>query len=432
MTPVDAPKAVKNIAVIGSGYVGLTTGACMAKLGHSVICADVDERKVQSLNMGKIPIMEDGLQELVTEGLASGRLAFVLGAANAVSEAEFVFLCLPTPQGEDGRADLTYLLTAAGQIREVLAPGSIVINKSTVPVGSAERVAEVLGRDDVYVASNPEFLREGTAVHDFFNPDRIVLGADSVDVAARVAELYDEIDAPKLLESTATAELIKYASNAFLAAKISFANSISNMCEAVGANAHEVLRGMGYDKRIGKQFLNPGPGWGGSCFPKDVYALINTAESAGYDFELLKAVIKANDAQNELMVSKTLELVGGNLNGKTVAAWGLAFKAGTDDTRQSPAIRVIDSLTALGARVRAYDPGTNAPVKGVEIAPDALTACDGADVLVVLTEWPEFKKISLNEVGGRMAQKRILDTRNILRLNDLNKYGFDYLSVGHS
>jgi len=421
-----------TVAVIGTGYVGLTTGACFAKLGHSVICADIIPAKVASLKRGEIPILEDGLEELVREGLDNGRLSFVLGAAEAAKECDFAFMCLPTPQDDDGSADLSYLLTAASQIASVLPAGAIVVNKSTVPVGSAQRVALALQRGDVQVASNPEFLREGTAVHDFFHPDRVVLGGSTPEVTARLALLYKPIDAPILCESTATAELIKYASNSFLATKISFANSISNLCEAVGADAHEVLRGMGYDERIGKKFLNPGPGWGGSCFPKDVYALIKSAEDAGYEFNLLKAVIDANDVQTDLMIQKLSDLLDGKIAGATIAAWGLAFKAGTDDTRQSPAIRIIDHLVELGATVRAYDPGTSRPLDGVEVCSNALSTCEGADILVVLTEWPEFANVPLRDVASRLANKRLLDTRNIISIDELEKYGFTYSSVGHA
>lgn len=426
------PVKGRRVAVIGSGYVGLTTGACLAMLGHEVVCADVDAAKVKRLGEGKIGIVEEGLHELVAAGLDSGHLKFVLGAEQAARNCEFAFMCVPTPQSDDGQADLSYLLGAAAEIRQALPPGSVVVNKSTVPVGSAEKVSAVLGRTDVAVASNPEFLREGTAVEDFLHPDRIVIGSSKLEVAAQVASLYDGIDAPVLLESTATAELIKYASNAFLATKISFANSISNLCEAVGADAHEVLRGMGYDRRIGRQFLNPGPGWGGSCFPKDIYALINTAETAGYELDLLKAVIKANDKQNELMIAKITTLLGGSVAGATVAVWGLAFKAGTDDTRQSPAIRIVDRLTELGARVQAFDPGTSASVQGVEVCDNALAACENADILVVLTEWPEFAQVSLVDVARRLSQRRLLDTRNIVSLDALKLHGFTYLSVGHS
>jgi UDPglucose 6-dehydrogenase len=300
-----------------------------------------------------------------------------------------------------------------------------------VPVGSAQKVAEVIGRSDVQIASNPEFLREGTAVKDFFRPDRIVIGAETPEVARRVAELYSGVRVPKLLVSTATAELIKYASNAFLATKISFANSIASLCEAVGANANEVLEGMGRDDRIGSSFLKPGPGWGGSCFPKDTFALMNIAKSAGYDFELLDAVIRANEVQTRSMVQKVRELLGGRIEGATIAVWGLAFKAGTDDTRQSPALSVIQQLLEHGAKVRAYDPAVKHTDADIELVDDALSACDDADMLVVLTEWPEFSHVPLSEVGERLSSRRLLDTRNVIDLGALNDEWFNYQSVGN-
>ncbi len=420
-----------TVAVIGTGYVGLTTGACFAALGHNVICADVVPEKIERLSRGEIPIVEAGMEELVASGITSGRLRFVLGAANAAENCDFAFMCLPTPQGADGSADLSYLLAATSEIAPVLPSGAIVVNKSTVPVGSAGEVAEVLGRDDIAVASNPEFLREGTSVVDFFNPDRIVIGAPNLAVATQVAKLYEAIDAPKLLVDTATAELIKYASNAYLAAKISYANTIANLCEAVGANAHEVLGGVGLDSRIGKKFLNPGPGWGGSCFPKDVFALRNIAEGAGYDFKLLDAVVAANEEQLDRMVRKVETIVGGELAGAKIAIWGLAFKAGTDDMRESPAIKIIERLISAGAHVTAYDPAATKQIAGVARATSALDACRGADALVVLTEWPEFGEVSLDAVASALAHKRVVDTRNMLDTTELATLGFTYDSVGY-
>jgi UDPglucose 6-dehydrogenase len=420
-----------KVAVIGTGYVGLTTGACLAKLGHEVICADILPEKVASLQAGIIPILEEGLEELVQDGLANKRLKFVLGAKQAVRECDFAFMCVPTPQSETGAADLSYLLTAASEIGPELPKGAIVINKSTVPIQSAERVAQVIGRPDIFVASNPEFLREGRAVYDSFNPSRIVIGAATEQIAQRVALLYTKLNAPKLLVNTSTAELIKYASNAFLATKISFANSISNLSEAVGANAHYVLRGMGFDERIGKQFMKPGPGWGGSCFPKDTYALVHMAEEAGYDFDLLKSVITTNDMQTELVIRRTSDLLGGNVKGANVAAWGLTFKAGTDDTRQSPALRILNDLTRQGASVRAYDPAVTANQNGIEICDTALGACDEADILLVLTEWPQFGDVPLKDVSTRLRHKRLIDTRNIIDLNLAKTLSFRFWSVGY-
>jgi UDPglucose 6-dehydrogenase len=421
-----------KVAVIGTGYVGLTTGAYFAHLGHKVICADILPARVEALRQGQIPILEKDLPELVAAGTSSGNLTFVLGALNAVEDCDFAFMCLPTPQGADGSADLSYLLAAAKEIAASLPSGAIVVNKSTVPVGSAQLVAETIARNDIFVASNPEFLREGTAVSDSFKPDRIIIGAELQATRRKIAELYEAIDAPKLLVDTTTAELIKYASNAYLASKISFANSIANLCEAVGANAHEVLKGMGHDSRIGKKFLQPGPGWGGSCFPKDVFALINIAETAGYDFDLLKAVIASNDTQLELMVQKVAELLRGQIDGSKIAVWGLTFKAGTDDTRESPSLKIINRLVELGASVQAYDPATRKPLPGVVHAPTALSACNDADLLLVLTEWPEFSEVSLKKVASRLKSLRVLDTRNVISTQKLTSAGFDFHSVGYA
>src|SRR3954471_7861667 len=347
---------MSRVAVIGTGYVGLTTGAYLAHLGHDVVCADVIPEKVERLSRGEIPIVEAGLGELVQEGLAGGRLSFVLGSATAAAQAEFIFLCVPTPQGESGAADLSYVEQAAREIAPVLQPDSIVINKSTVPVGSTRVVEQALGRDDVTVVSNPEFLREGSAVYDCLHPDRIVIGSDDQAAAIRVAGLFEQIQAPLIVTDPASAETIKYASNAFLATKVSFVNAVANLCEAVGADVREVVLGMGYDKRIGFEFLKPGPGWGGSCFPKDTRAMVHIAEDAGYDFNLLRGVIAVNDEQYERMAAKVERAAGGSVQGRKVAAWGLTFKARTDDLRDSPAIEVIRRLMARGATVCAYDP----------------------------------------------------------------------------
>ena len=344
---------MSTIAVIGAGYVGLTTAACFAHLGHRVICADVVPEKIEALSRGEIPILEAGLPELVREGIDGGRLSFVLGAAAAVADAEFAYLCVPTPQSDDGSADLSYIRAAAAEIGPLLAPESVVVNKSTVPVGSTRVVEEVLGRDDVSVVSNPEFLREGSAVHDCLHPDRIVVGSDDQVAAARVAKLFSALQAPVIVTDPASAETIKYASNAFLAAKVTFANAVANVCEAVGADVRDVLLGMGYDKRIGFEFLRPGPGYGGSCFPKDTSALIRIAEDAGYDFGLLRGVREVNEEQFERVVAKVERMVGGSVDGQVVAAWGLTFKARTDDLRQSPALEIIHRLMARGGRVRA-------------------------------------------------------------------------------
>jgi len=422
-----------RIAIIGTGYVGLTTGAYLAHLGHEVVCADVLKEKVDALNRGEVPILEAGLDELVQEGRKSERLRFVLGAENAVEDAEFVFLCVPTPQGDDGSADLTYVREAAQQIAPRLQAEAIVINKSTVPVGSTRVVEQAIGRDDIFVVSNPEFLREGSAVHDCLNPDRIVIGADDQAAAMRVAALFESLKAPLVITDPASAETIKYASNAFLATKVSFVNALANVCEAVGADVREVVLGMGYDKRIGFEFLKPGPGWGGSCFPKDTRAMVHIAEDHGYDFNLLRGVIAVNDEQYERMAAKVEKAVGGELGGKTVAAWGLTFKARTDDLRMSPAIEVIRRLMRKGATVRAYDPGakkTNPLLDGIDVCDDPYSACEGADVLVVLTEWDEFRWLDFAKVAGLMHTARIVDTRNLLEPAAVRRRGFVYDGVG--
>jgi UDPglucose 6-dehydrogenase len=419
-----------KIAVIGTGYVGLTTGACFAHLGHDVTCADIDADKVDLLQRGEVPILEAGLEPLVREGVDGGRLRFVLGSAVAAADCEFAYLCVPTPQAPDGSADLSFIETAAREIGPVLPTEAIVVNKSTVPVGSTRVVERVLGRSDAVVVSNPEFLREGSAVHDFLHPDRIVIGADDQSAAVRVASLYVSITAPVIVTDPASAETIKYASNAFLATKISFVNAVAAVCEAVGADVKDVVLGMGYDKRIGHEFLRPGPGFGGSCFPKDTRALVHIADSAGYDFNLLRGVITVNEEQFERVADKVTAIAGGSIDGKTVAVWGLTFKARTDDLRESPAIEVIRRIASRGATVRAFDPAVAEPVDGIAVVDDAYAACDGADVLVVLTEWDDFKWLDFDKVADSMTTKAIVDARNLLDRAMLERRGFEYVGIG--
>jgi UDPglucose 6-dehydrogenase len=424
-----------EIAIIGTGYVGLTTGACFAHLGHRVVCADIVADKVERLSRGEIPILEAGLPELVREGLDSGRLSFVLGAAGAAADAEFAYLCVPTPQGADGSADLSYIEAAAAEIAEVLAPGTVVVNKSTVPVGSTRRVEQALGRSDVAVVSNPEFLREGSAVNDFLHPDRVVIGSDDQAAAIRVASLYAGVPAPLMVTDPASAETIKYASNAFLAAKLSFVNAVAALCEGVGADVSDVVLGMGYDKRIGHEFLRPGPGWGGSCFPKDVQALLYIAREAGYDFDLLAGVVTVNDQQFDRIADKIEDLAGGSLSGQTIGVWGLTFKANTDDLRQSPSLHIVERLLARGARVQAYDPAVSKPLEhlpDLAVVPDAYAAGEGATVLAVLTEWDEFKWLDLEKLAGIMAEPRIMDARNLLDRSAIARLGFTYRGVGRN
>lgn len=419
-----------RIAVIGTGYVGLTTGACLAHLGHEVVCADIDEAKVAGLQTGKIPIVEDGLQALVQESMDSQRLRFVVGASTAARDCEFAFLCVPTPEGEDGQADLSYVEAAVKEIAEVLPRDSIVVNKSTVPVGSTRVVERVLRRADVHVVSNPEFLREGTAVYDFLHPDRVVVGSDDQAAAMRVSALYEKLSAPVLITDAPSAETIKYAANAFLATKISFVNAVAAICEGVGADVRDVMRGIGYDRRIGHEFLKPGPGWGGSCFPKDTLALLKIAEKANYDFRLLRGVVEVNVQQFERIAKK---IADNTPAGGTVAIWGLTFKALTDDLRDSPSLEIISRLLRRGYRVRAHDPTVRHELKNfpeVEICSSEIDACSGADTLAVLTEWENFRWVDPNDVAGRLNLKRVIDARNLLDRSSWRSAGFEYWGVG--
>ena len=428
-----------SVAVIGVGYVGLPTAATLAHLGHRVTCGDADAAKVAMLEAGRIPIVEEHLDELVAEGRAAGRLRFVTGAAAAAAGAEFVFLCVPTPQGEDGSADLSYVEAVAAEIGPVLAPDAIVVNKSTVPVGSTLVVERVLGRHDVAVVSNPEFLREGTAVADSLHPGRIVVGASDQAAAVRVADLFAGTHAPLLVTDAPTAETIKYASNAFLATKLSFINSVASLCEAVGADVRDVILGLGYDRRIGFEYLRPGPGWGGSCLPKDTRALVHIAREAGYDFAFLEGAIAANSEQLDRVVEKIERSVGGDLAGKTVAVWGLTFKAGTDDLRDSPAVEVVRRLIDRGASVRAFDPTVAgepahpSPLAGLEkfhVADDAYGACSGAEVVAVLTEWDEFRWLDFGRVRLELGRPAVVDARNLLDPAQLRRLGFTYEGIG--
>lgn len=424
-----------NIAVVGTGYVGLTTGACFAHMGHKVTCLDVNEAKIEGLRNGKMPIVETGIEDLVREGHSSGRLQFTTDFAEAASGAEVVFLCVPTPEGEDGSADLSYVQAAARTLSPLLDPGTIVVNKSTVPVGSTRVVERELKRTDIPVVSNPEFLREGSAIHDFLKPDRVVVGSDDQEAAVKVASLYESVGAPVVVTDPASAETIKYAANAFLATKISFVNAVAAICEGVGADIKDVVLGLGYDKRIGHEFLRPGPGWGGSCFPKDTKALVKIAENAGYSFDMLKGVITVNDQQYGRIVSKIIGSLEVPVKDATIAVWGLTFKAQTDDLRDSPSIEICRRLLEAGAKVRAYDPTvTNAPAAlsspGFAVAPSAVDALKGADVLAVLTEWDEFRWVSPGDVIGSLNQPVVVDARNVLDKSEWARGGFRYQGVG--
>ena len=423
-----------QIAVIGTGYVGLSTGVGMAELGHTVVGADIDAVKVKSLTSGISPIAEAGMNEGIAHNVSAGRLSFTTDVVGSIEAADVVFLCLPTPQGDDGSADLSYIEAVARQIGPHLAPGTVVVNKSTVPVGSSVQVGQWLGRTDVFVVSNPEFLRQGTALQDFLHPTRVVVGGDSEAAVEKVASMYAAVDAPILRMNAASAEALKYAANSFLATKLTFVNAIADICELVGADVFDVVSGLGLDPRIGHQFLNPGPGWGGSCFPKDTRALVKIAEGNGYDFALLRGVIQTNDEQYERIALKVVEVCGGSVAGKTIASWGLTFKANTDDLRDSPAIAILSTLKDMGATIRAYDPAA----RGVEMLPwvqrcdSALETCEGADALAVLTEWPEFAAITPADVASRLSSPVVVDGRNVLNPQQWKSSGFQYRGVGRS
>ena len=424
--------------VIGTGYVGLVTGACLADLGRSVTCVDRDAKKIEFLSQGKVPIYEAGLEAVVQRTIAGGTLKFTGDVGRAVSSSEYVFITVDTPPDEEGKADLTNVDEVARDIAAAINGYKIIINKSTMPVGSTRRVQRIIEEamseyHEFDVVSNPEFLREGTAVSDFMKPARIVVGGDSQKAIMRMTELYRGVDAPLLVTDPVSAEMIKYASNAFLATKVSYINAIANICEAVGADVREVSLGMGYDERIGFEFLKAGPGFGGSCFPKDCRALLAISSESGYDFNLLEGVLDVNQEQQELVVSKVERAVGG-LEGKNVAVLGLAFKANTDDIRESPAVNVTRMLLEKGARVTAYDPqameSARRELEGATFAQDPYQAVEGADVMVLLTEWDEFKWLDYGRVKELMSAPLIVDTRNCLDPAVLRKLGFVYEGVG--
>ena len=418
-----------RVAVIGAGYVGLTTGACLAAMDHQVVCADIDEGRVAQLCSGRVPFHEPGLPSIVGQGLDSGRLSFVVDSTAAAAGADLVFLCLPTPTLPDGSVNMRLVKKVAAQIGPHLRGGAVVVTKSTVPMGSSRIVAEVLGRPDVGVVSNPEFLREGTAVDDFMNPDRVVIGAEDRAAAAKVAALYESLPAPILVTDPGSAELIKYATNAFLATKLSFVNAVAAIGEEVGADIAAVLEGMGADPRVGTNFMQPGPGWGGSCLPKDSRALVALAAGAGYDFPLLRGAIAQNDDQFDRIVGKVAGRVA--LDGARIGLLGLAFKAGTDDTRASPALEIARRLVAFGAEVRAYDPVVTAvDMAGVIVEFDPYDACRGAGAVVVATEWPELADLDPARMAEVMAELHVIDARGILDRDAWQNCGFTYQGIG--
>ncbi|MQA11432.1 MAG: nucleotide sugar dehydrogenase [Pseudonocardiaceae bacterium] len=423
--------AVARIAVVGTGYVGLTTGACLARLGHRVTCADIDKQKVDRLRAGRIGILEPGLAELVAETSHAGRLSFVVGTRQAVSDADVVFLCVPTPMGADGGADLTAVEAVIADVGGILPSGCVLVTKSTVPVGTAARITSMLARPDVGVASNPEFLREGSAVQDFLHPDRIVVGSDDPEAAERVSALYRDLGAPTLVTDAASAEMVKYAANCFLAMKLSYVNSIAELCERVGADVMSVTEGMGHDPRIGRAFLAPGPGWGGSCLPKDTEALLRVAESVACDFELLRAAVRTNAAQRGRVVDKVRAAVG-ELSGARIGLLGLAFKAGTNDVRDSPALAVATALAEAGAELTGYDPVVGGEQSGMIVVGDPYQVAKGADAVVLLTEWPQFRDLDWWLVAELMDGDAVIDTRNHLPVAEVTAAGLRHSALGRT
>lgn len=424
-----------TIAVIGGGYVGLPTAAVLAKFGHVVTLAESDPRRLHSLQEGKSPHFEEDLEALMNEGVSRGKLNFVLDAAEAVGDAEIVFICVPTPQGDDGTTDMSYLMKAVTSFAANLCPEAIVVIKSTVPVGTAERVYDVIGRPDVAVISNPEFLSTGTAVAESLHPERIVVGAKDSGIALRVASLFEETNAPVVITSNATAETIKYAANAFLAVRLSFSNELSRFCEQVDANVIDLLQGLGFDHRIGFSYLQPGPGWGGSCLPKDTASLIMMGKANNFDFPVLQSAVATNVAQLEHVVQTILSKVDVTPS-LVVGLWGLTFKAGTDDRRNSPAIHVAKRLLEAGITLKAYDPtvsfGGDDDLEGIEIVNDAYDAAKGASLVILLTEWPEFQNLDWDKVASLMKEPSVFDTRNVLNRDVMRKSSLHYSSIGTS
>ncbi|ADY54373.1 nucleotide sugar dehydrogenase [Pseudopedobacter saltans DSM 12145] len=430
-----------NIAVIGTGYVGLVTGTCLAETGNNVICVDIVEEKVQKMKDGVMPIYEPGLDILFNRNIAQGRLSFTTNLAEAIENAQIIFLALPTPPGGDGRADLSYVLGAAKDIAEIVKDYKVIVTKSTVPVGTADKVKEVFRENtlvEVDVVSNPEFLREGVAVEDFMKPDRVVVGASGERARALMGELYAPYvrsGNPIIFMDERSSEMTKYAANSFLATKITFMNEIANLCELVGADVDMVRIGVGSDARIGKRFLFPGIGYGGSCFPKDVQALALSAEEYQYDFKILKSVMDVNQNQKIKIVEKIKQYYKSDLSGKHFALWGLAFKPETDDIREAPALYIIDELVKAGAKITAYDPEAVDNVRRVigdkiNYAEDPYTALQGADALIIATEWQLFRNPDFKKMEDNLKAKVVFDGRNLYELQKMIDLGFYYNSIG--
>ena len=431
-----------RVAMIGTGYVGLVSGACFADFGHVVTCVDKDASKIDRLKKGEIPIFEPGLDALVAQNVEAGRLAFTTEAKDAIASADAVFIAVGTPSRRgDGHADLSYVYAAAKEIAELMDGFTVVVTKSTVPVGTGDEVEAIIRETnpeaDFAVVSNPEFLREGAAIKDFKIPDRVVVGTDSERAREVMRELYRPLflnETPILFTSRRTSELIKYAANAFLAVKITFINEMADLCEAVGANVQEVSRGIGLDGRIGRKFLNAGPGYGGSCFPKDTLALTKTANDAGCPVRIVDTVVEVNAARKRAMADKVIKAMGGDVKGKTIGVLGLAFKPNTDDMRDAPSLDIIPALTEAGATVRAYDPESmheaEKLLSGLDYAESAYAAIDGADAMVIITEWDQFRALDLERVKASLKSDIVVDLRNIYSPEDMAKRGFTYISVG--
>ena len=430
-----------KIAVVGTGYVGLVTGTCFAETGNSVTCIDINEDKIKSLRNGIIPIFEPGLDVLFERNIHQGRLKFTTNLKEGIQDASIIFLALPTPPGENGSADLSYILGVANDLGPILHQYTVIVDKSTVPVGTAEKVSANIAKGatvEFDVVSNPEFLREGVAVEDFMKPDRVVIGTTSDKAKKIMDRLYAPLvrqGNPVIYMDERSAELTKYAANAFLATKITFMNEIANLCERVGANVDEVRKGMGSDSRIGKRFLFAGIGYGGSCFPKDVQALAKTSSDFEYEFEILKSVMQVNHHQKTKLLPAIRAYFDGNLKGKKIAVWGLAFKPYTDDIREAPALENINALLAEGAIIKAYDPEAQANVQRllgdkISFGEDLYDTVDGADALLVVTEWPEFRTPEFDKIEKLMKNKVIFDGRNVFDTDQMAELGFDYYSIG--
>ncbi len=431
-----------RVTMIGTGYVGLVSGACFADFGHVVTCVDKDERKIAGLQKGEIPIFEPGLEDLVKDNVAQGRLFFTTDPRAAIREADAVFIAVGTPSRRgDGHADLTFVYAAAEEIAGLMNGYTLVVTKSTVPVGTGDEVEAIIKRAnpkaDFAVVSNPEFLREGAAISDFKRPDRVVVGTEDEHAREVMGDLYRPLflnETPIVFTSRRTSELTKYAANAFLAMKITFINEIADLCEAVGANVQEVARGIGLDNRIGRKFLNAGPGYGGSCFPKDTLALMKTARDYKAPIELIETTVRINSARKQKMAQKIIEALGGNLKGKTIAVLGLTFKPNTDDMRDAPALDIVPALQDEGAKVRAFDPEGMAEakhlLKDVSFASGPYDCVQGADAVVFITEWDQFRALDLDRIKDALRSPVVIDLRNIYRPAEMAAKGFKYVSVG--